>query len=89
MPVTEKRTQIYLPIVLHERVQRYAKRHGVSMAAVIRRSLAQVLQEPPRLSKRAYERDPLWRIVGMARSRTGDLSEHHDHYLYGKPRRAR
>ncbi len=89
MPVMGKRTQIYLPIVLHERVQRYAKRHGVSMAAVVRRSLAQVLKEPPRLSKRDYEHDPLWSIVGMAQSCTGDLSEHHDHYLYGKPRRPR
>ena len=90
MRLTEKRTQIYLPAELHERVQRYARQRGLSIAAVIRFSLETSLDQPRRLSKRAYERDPLWKIVGMARSGVHNLSTAHDHYLYGKPlRRAR
>jgi len=86
MSVTAKRTQVYLPTELHERVQRSARQRGVSIAAVIRLSLEQSLEQPRHLSKRAYDNDPIWSLVGIGKSREGDLSVHHDHYLYGKPR---
>ena len=87
MRVTEKRTQIYLPAELHDQVQRYAKQRGLSIAAVIRLSLEQSLAHRQRLSRRAYDADPLWEIVGIGKSREGDLSTQHDYYLYGTPRR--
>ena len=86
MSVTEKRTQVYLPAELHEQVQRYAKGRGLSIAAVIRISLQRALAGAPHLPKQAYQHDSVWRVIGSGRSKDGDLSIHHDHYLYGKPR---
>lgn len=86
MGLTEKRTQIYLPAELHERVQRYARQRGLSIAAVIRLSLQHSLEQARRLSNRHYEHDPVWKLIGAAESKDGDLSTRHDYYLYGKPR---
>lgn len=86
MRLTEKRTQIYLPAELHEQVQRYAKQRGLSIAAVIRLSLQHSLARAHRLSHRTYDNDPVWKLIGAAQSKDGDLSSHHDYYLYGKPR---
>ncbi len=87
MKTAEKRTQIYLPSALHQQAVAYAKARGLSLAAVIRISLQERLKRQPRLSKRDYDQDPIWRLEGRAESQTGDLSINHDFYLYGGPRR--
>lgn len=86
MQTTEKRTQLYLPADLYEQVLRYARKRGLSLAAVVRMSLRDSLGRRERLSKNAYETDPLWKLVGKVDSGQGDLAEAHDHYLYGRPK---
>lgn len=86
MKTTSKRTQIYLPSSLHEQAAAYARRHNLSLAAVIRISLQDRLRRAPGLSKKAYDTDPIWTLVGAARSKgkPTDVSVYHDHYLYGR-----
>ena len=86
MKTTVKRTQIYLPVDLHRQASTFAKGKGQSLAQVIRVSLLDFLECNHRPSKRAYEKDPIWRLVGAVRSKDGDLSRCHDYYLYGRPK---
>jgi hypothetical protein len=86
MKTTAKRTQIYLPTDLHQQAFSYARGKRLSFAAVIRLSLQDFLVRNQQPSKRTYEKDPLWMLLGAARSRDGDLSTWHDHYLYGRPK---
>lgn len=85
MNTTAKRTQIYLPPTLHEQASAYARRHSLSLAAVIRISLQERLRRAPAVSKKAYDTDPIWTLIGAARSKgkATDVSLYHDHYLYG------
>lgn len=87
MRVMAKRTQIYLPTDLHRQAAAFAKGQGRSLAQVIRLSLVDFLKKRThRLSKQAYEKDPIWQLVGAIRSKEGDLSRCHDYYLYGRPK---
>jgi len=88
MSVTARRTQVYLPDDLHRRAFTYAKGKRLSFAAVIRVSLQDFLTRHQTPSKRAYDKDPLWKLLGAARSADGDLSRCHDYYLYGRPKAA-
>lgn len=81
MPVSEVRTQIYLPKQLYQRLKRVAERRKVSKAAVVRQALEQHLKEDRAASP--WENDPIWNIVGGGKSTKGDLSVRHDDYLYG------
>ena len=87
MKLTGRRTQLYLPAELHEQVLHYARAKGVSLAAIVRLSLQETLKRKEWLSKPTYDRDPIWRLLGAAKSKDGDHSTRHDAYLYsrGKP----
>ncbi len=85
MNVTAKRTQVYLPADLHEQALRYAKRQRLSLAGVIRAALIQTLHRSGKQTHRCYDHDPLWKVIGAAKSKDGDLSARHDAYLYGRP----
>ena len=88
MKTIAKRTQIYLPTDLHQQASAFAKGNGQSLAAVIRVSLIDFLGRKRRPSKRAYEKDPIWRLVGAVSGKDGDLSRCHDAYLYGRSKAA-
>jgi hypothetical protein len=89
MKTTQKRTQLYLPADLYEQALRYARKRGLSLAAVVRLSLRESLGRRERLSKHSYETDPVWKLVGRVDSGQGDLADAHDHYLYGRPKTRR
>jgi hypothetical protein len=80
VPVTDKRTQIYLTAVQHGAVQRIARRRGVSMACVCRDAIDLYLSTTPPVASAAP--DPLADLAGVFEG-PGDLSTHHDDYLYG------
>ena len=84
MKTSSKRTQLYLPAELHEQAVRYAKARGLSLAAVVRIALHESLDRTGRVSKRGYEHDAIWKLVGAGQSQDGDLSARHDQYLYGR-----
>jgi hypothetical protein len=81
---SEVRTQIYLPRRLHRALKRAAQTRGVSMAQLLRDAAEDVVRRTERT-----EDDPLRDVIGVVRDAPSDLSEAHDHYLYGMPRRRR
>ena len=76
-----KRTQIYLSEELFGNLALLAKEEDKSIAAIIREACEMYLKK--RRSSRDWNHDPLWNMVGKGESRDGDLSTHHDIYLYG------
>jgi hypothetical protein len=83
MAVTEVRTQVYLPRKLHLALQRAARARGVSMAQLLREAAEEIVRREGRTTE-----DPFGGLVGAMRDAPPDLSENHDHYLYGSPRRS-
>lgn len=72
-----KRTSLFLDEKLMAQLQRYARRHGVSFASVVREALAQYVAEP----KAAQ----LPSVAGRFSSGTADTSERVDELLWRDP----
>jgi metal-responsive CopG/Arc/MetJ family transcriptional regulator len=78
---TMVRTQVYIPRDVHEELKRRSKSTGLAMAEQIRQALGEYLEREEGVVLR--EDDPIWNIVGAISTDNGDLSTHHDKYLYG------
>lgn len=76
-----KRTQLYFPDPLFDELKRQAKKRHCSMAEVVRSAVKDFLAKK---EVQDWNRDPLWEMIGKAESKEGDLSIHHDRYLYGR-----
>lgn len=76
------RTQVYIPGDIYEELKRRSESIGLSMAEQIRQALREYLDREEGVVLR--EDDPIWNIVGAISTRDGDLSIHHDKYLYGR-----
>lgn len=73
------RTQIILPVEVHRRVTKLARRKGLSMAEVIRRAVEQYLD-----ADAGAQKDPFAMLSDLAGSGGAhDVSDRHDEYLYG------
>ena len=70
---------IYLEPEQHRALRAEAAQEGVSMAELLRRLIAQHLQE--RRGARPIPRDTYLRLVGIGASGRGDVSARHDAYL--------
>lgn len=81
MILTEKRTQLYLPIDLYRAVQQAAKARGLSLAALARQALEQYLGH---MTKRRtnWATDPLHRLGGCIKNGPRDLSTSVDEEIY-------
>ncbi len=79
---TMVRTQIYIPRHIYEELKRRSESTGLTMAEQIRQALSEYL-EPEEEGAVLREDDPIWKVVGAISTRDGDLSIHHDKYLYG------
>ena len=75
------RTQISLEENQYERLMVLARQEGISLSALIRRMLDSQLTAYPATP------DPLDELMGIAEGTGEPVSEDHDHYLYGKPKR--
>lgn len=76
------RTQIDLPRDLFELLKQRGEARGVTPAQQILEVLTVYLREQDDPILRAD--DPIFHIAGAADSGVGDLSTHHDRYLYRK-----
>lgn len=74
------RTQISLDSNQYERLSQEARRHGMSMAAVIRR----LVDEHFAREITADAGDPLDRLTGIAEGTGEPVAREHNRYLYGK-----
>ncbi len=85
MAVAEKRTQVYFPEDLYNRLKKRAKKEGKSVAAIIREASEEYLKKEEK--EIDWENDPLLKAIGFCKADVDDLSVNHDHYLYGAPKR--
>ncbi len=79
---TMVRTQVYLPRDIYEELRKRSESTGITIAEQIRRALKEYLEQEEGVVLR--EDDPIWNIVGAISTADGDLSTHHDGYLYGR-----
>ena len=79
MALSEKRTQIYLPLETHRALQARARRDRKSMAEVVREALVPYLAGEAPVFDPA--KDPILRLIGAMRGGPGDVAENHDKYL--------
>jgi hypothetical protein len=73
--LAKKPFQIYLRPDQLDKLRHIAERRGVSIAALVRQGVDQIIVTLP------VEDDPLLDIVGLGDSGLGDLAENHDVYL--------
>jgi len=79
---TMVRTQVYIPRDIYEELRKRSESTGITIAEQIRQALREYLEREEGVVLR--EDDPIWNIVGAISTGDGDLSIHHDRYLYGK-----
>ncbi|MBI2263554.1 MAG: ribbon-helix-helix protein, CopG family [Armatimonadetes bacterium] len=78
---TQFRTQIYLPLEVHQKLERLARRTKHSKASIIREALEYYFASHEAAS---WEGDPLASLGEIPwKSGISDGSVRHDHYLYG------
>ncbi len=80
MAVAEKRTQMYFPQELYQKLQKRAKAESRSVASIVREAVEKYLNE----KEVVWEKDPLFSLEGILDSELTDLVENHDRYLYGE-----
>ena len=82
-----KRTQIILEDWQHQWLTEEAKRHSLSMSALLRQLLTEAIE---RRQAEGWEDDPIWGVVGIAKGPDdGITSENLDQFLYGADWRER
>lgn len=80
--ISEKRTQVYFPIEVYRKIEKQARYEDKSSAQIIREAVEKSLAENDRAVD--WQNDPLFQAIGILESTSGDLSENHDAYIYGK-----
>lgn len=76
-----ERLQFYLEPELNEALEKLASTLRVSKAQLIREGVRKIVAE-----KEPLEDEPLLKLIGLAKNRTGltDVAERHDYFLYGE-----
>lgn len=85
MPKT--RMQILIDPEMKKVLEQEARSREVSVGQVIREAVELYGKQKVESEQEFTEDDPLWGILGVVSSSSKDLSEEHDHYLYGTPKR--
>jgi len=75
--------QILLDPEAKKMLEREAKIRNISVGQVIRDAVELYEKEKVGDGKQLTDKDLLWDIVGLVSDEITDLSEEHDHYLYG------
>jgi len=73
--LAKKPIQIYLEPVQDKALRALAGREGISLAALIRRTIDHYLAELP------VDKDPALQVIGLGRSGREDMASKHDDYL--------
>lgn len=80
--VPMQRTSLMLPEDLQRQAAETARRQGISLGELVRRSLVRETAVPYRVTK-----DPFWELDAVFDSGHGKLAEQHDDELYGPIKR--
>jgi ribbon-helix-helix CopG family protein len=81
--MAKTRMQILIDPEAKKMLEREAKSRNISVGQVIREAVELYEKESLSGEKDFTDEDPLWDIVGIATGDEVDVSEEHDHYLYG------
>ena len=73
--LAKKPIQIYLEPAQDRSLRALSRREGISLAALIRRTIDHYLADLP------VEEDPALQVVGLGRSGREDMASKHDDYL--------
>ena len=73
--LVEKPVELYLYQEQFDALERLSAKEGKTIVDLILQGIDRLLAETP------IEEDPLWDIVGIGRSETGDLALEHDRHL--------
>jgi hypothetical protein len=79
-----RRTQILLEEEQHRFLADEANRRGTTVSALLRQWIDEHIHAMQRIR---FEQDPLWEVIGIARSGVENISEEHDRYLADARRR--
>ena len=83
------RMQILLEDKQKKMLERLAKVQNSSVGQIIREAVDEYEKSRSQEERVLTDDDPLWRIVGIIKTKDTDLSEEHDHYIYGTKKRSR
>ncbi|MBM3209599.1 ribbon-helix-helix protein, CopG family [Candidatus Shapirobacteria bacterium] len=82
-PVTQYRTQLYLPASLYQQIREKTREEDISLAEYIRRLIRKELDKS--IARDKLGRDRAWReflqAAGIAKGGPRDLARNHDKYL--------
>ncbi len=79
----KKRLNIELPIDQYELLRKQANTTGTTVTGIIRKLIDDFRLHLPVEVRKNYQNDPLYKMRGSFDG-PKDLSENHDHYLYGR-----
>ena len=80
--MAKKRLNIELSIDQYELLRKQANINGTTVSGFIRKLIDDFRHRLPKEARKNYQNDPLYTMRGSFDG-PKDLSEHHDHYLYG------
>jgi len=78
-----KRLTLELSIDQYEVLRKQANSTGTTVTGFIRKLIEEFRLRVPEEARRNYQNDPLYKMRGSFNG-PKDLSENHDHYLYGR-----
>jgi hypothetical protein len=78
-----KRLTIELSIDQYEVLRKQANSTGTTVTGFLRKLIEEFRVRVPEEARKNYRNDPLYKIRGSFDG-PKDLSENHDHYLYGR-----
>ncbi len=77
------RTQIYLDEQQRQWLKLEARYRRTTMSDLIRDAVGHLVQERRPVD---WKNDPITKLIGFIKDGPPDLSEEHDHYIYGAPK---
>lgn len=81
--MVKKRLNIELSIDQYELLLKQANTNGTTVSGFIRQLIDDFRHRLPKEARKNYQNDPLYKMRGSFDG-PKDLSENHDHYLYGR-----
>ncbi|HEY2407133.1 MAG TPA: hypothetical protein VGI10_14075 [Polyangiaceae bacterium] len=79
------RKQVYITEEQERLLKKAARQEQRSEAEILRAALDQAFR-PKKVTHARGKRDPLWEVVGVGRTKRGNVARNVDRYLYGPDR---
>ncbi len=74
---------MYMDEAQRKTLERLSRATGKSVGQLVREAVDKVYCAGRIVERPLSKNHPIWRYIGSAESREGDIAARHDHYLYG------